>query len=51
MNILKDINSTAEEHLTKTGTDEDDFSDEKSEEEQMLDKDNCKIFCISTIYQ
>lgn len=40
MNILKDLNS--EDHQTKTGTDEDDYYDEKSEEEQLLDKDNCK---------
>ena len=44
MNILKDINS--EEHQTKTGTDEDDYYDEKGEEEELLDKDNCKNFSL-----
>ena len=41
MNILKDING--EEHQTKTGTDEDDYYDEKGEDEELLDKDNCKF--------
>jgi hypothetical protein len=44
MNILKDINS--EDHQTKTGTDEDDYYDEKGEEEELLDMDNCKNFSL-----